>query len=101
LDAIASGSECAKGEAVCSGDVTSKHVISHVKDITAPTVAVSTTLKRVAEKVVLEFVGSESLGGNNADLLQIREDMGNALVENAHFGGNGVSQSGLHEELEV
>lgn len=104
MDSIASGSKCAIVEAVYSGDVTSKQVncISHVKDSTTPTVAVSTTLKRVAEKVVLELVGSESLGGNNADLLQIAEkDMGNVLVEKVHFGGNGVSQSGLHEELEV
>jgi poly(A) polymerase len=104
LDSIASGSKCVKVEAVCSGDVTSKHVncFSHVKDTAAPTVAVTTTLKRVAEKVVLELVGSESLGGNNADLLQIAEkDMGNVLAEKVHFAGNGVSQSGLHEELEV
>jgi poly(A) polymerase len=104
VDSIASGSKCVKVEAVCSGDVTSKHVncISHVKDSTAPAVAVSTTLKRVAEKVVLELVGSESLGGNNADLLQITEkDMGSVLAEKVHFGGNRVSQSGLHEELEV
>ncbi|VAI89850.1 unnamed protein product [Triticum turgidum subsp. durum] len=104
LDSVASGSKCVKIEAVCSGDVTSKHVdcISPVKDSTAPTVAVSTTLKRVAEKVVLELVGSESIGGNKAELLQIAEtDMGNVLVENLHFGGNGVSQSGLPEELEV
>uniref|UniRef100_A0ACD6AHR6 Uncharacterized protein n=1 Tax=Avena sativa TaxID=4498 RepID=A0ACD6AHR6_AVESA len=104
LDSIASGSKCVEVEAVCSGDVTSKHVncFSHVKDSAAPTVAVTTTLKRVAEKVVLELVGSESLGGNNADLLQIAEkDMGNVLAEKVHFAGNGVSQSGLHEELEV
>ncbi|KAM3192146.1 hypothetical protein ACQJBY_069402 [Aegilops geniculata] len=104
LDSVASGSKCVKIEAVCSGDVTSKHVdcISPVKDSTAPTVAVSTTLKRVAEKVVLELVGSESIGGNKAELLQIAEtDMGNVLVENLHFGGNGVSQSGLPEELEL
>lgn len=104
LDSIASGSKCVKIEAVCSGDVTSKHVdcISPPKDSIAPTVEVSTTLKRVAEKVVMELVGSESIGGNNAELLQIAEtDMGNVLVENLHFGGNGVPQSGLAEELEV
>ncbi|XP_047083075.1 nuclear poly(A) polymerase 4-like isoform X1 [Lolium rigidum] len=104
LDSIPSGSKCVKVEAACSGDVTSKQAncISHVNDNTAPAVVVSTTLKRVAEKVVLELVGSESLGGNNADLLHITEkDMGNVLAEKVHFGGNGVSQSGLHEELEL
>jgi poly(A) polymerase len=104
LDSIPSGSKCVKVEAASSGDVTSKQAncISHVNDNTAPAVVVSTTLKRVAEKVVLELVGSESLGGNNADLLHITEkDMGNVLAEKVHFGGNGVSQSGLHEELEV
>ncbi|KQK17994.1 nuclear poly(A) polymerase 4 isoform X2 [Brachypodium distachyon] len=101
-DSIASDSKCVIGETVCSGDVTNNLVtcISPVNNST-PTVAVCTTLKRVAEKVVSELVGSESLGGNNPELLEIAEkDMGSVLVENVHFGGNGVTQSGLHEELE-
>ena len=71
-----------------------------MKNCTTTTVAVS--LKRVAEKVVSELVGSESLGGNKSgELLERAEDMGSALVENVHFGGNGVVQTGLPEELEV
>ncbi|PWS21945.1 hypothetical protein DKP78_20950, partial [Enterococcus faecium] len=35
------------------------------------------------------------------DLLVRAEDLGSALVENVHLGGNGVVQTGLPEELEV
>jgi poly(A) polymerase len=103
LDSVASGSKCVTGEAVCSGDVTSKHGnCTSPVNCTSPTVAVCSTLKRVAEKVVSELVGSESLGGNNTELLEIAEkDMGNVFVEKVHFGGNGVAQTGLPEELEV
>ncbi|KAL5200505.1 hypothetical protein ABZP36_021708 [Zizania latifolia] len=105
LDSVASGSKCVAGETVYSGDAAREreNCIPHVKNCTPPTVAVCTSLKRVAEKVVSELVGSESLGGNkSADLLERAEkDVGSVLVENVHFGVNGVVQSGLPEELEV
>ncbi|KAF0901867.1 hypothetical protein E2562_006483 [Oryza meyeriana var. granulata] len=103
LDSVASGSKCVAGEAVCSGDAAKErdNCIPNIKNCTTTTVAVCTSLKRVAEKVVSELVGSESLGGNkSAELLERAEDMGSVLVENVHFGGNGVVQSGLPEELE-
>jgi poly(A) polymerase len=84
---------------VCSGDAVCKHV-PLVENCTAPTVAVCTTLKRVAEKVVSELVGSERLGSNNSsELLESMEK--DVLAENVCFGGNGVTQGGLPEELEV
>lgn len=86
--------------AVCSGDATNKHGIPLVESCATPTVAVCTTLKRVAEKVVSELVGSERLGStNSAELLESMEK--DVLAENVHFGGNGVAQGGLPEELEV
>uniref|UniRef100_A0A0A9DIT4 Uncharacterized protein n=1 Tax=Arundo donax TaxID=35708 RepID=A0A0A9DIT4_ARUDO len=98
-DTVASGPRCVTREAICSGDATSKHGIPLVESCTSPTVAVSTTLKRVAEKVVSELVGSERLGsGNSTELLESMEK--DVLVENVHFGGNGVAQGGLPEELE-
>ncbi|KAL5224101.1 hypothetical protein ABZP36_010740 [Zizania latifolia] len=104
LDSVASGSNCVAGEAAYSGEAVRErdNCIPHAKNCTTPTAAVCTSLKRVAE-VVSEFVGSESLGGNkSADLLERAEkDMGSVLVENVHFGGNGVVQSGLPEELEL
>ncbi|XP_062178935.1 nuclear poly(A) polymerase 4-like isoform X2 [Phragmites australis] len=97
---VASGPRCATREAGCSGDATSKHGIPLAENCTTPTVAVCTTLKRVAEKVVSELVGSERLGSSNsAELLESMEK--DVLVENVHFGGNGVTQGGLPEELEV
>ncbi|KAF2927193.1 nuclear poly(A) polymerase 4 isoform X3 [Oryza sativa Japonica Group] len=101
LDSVTSGSKCVGVEAVCPSDATKEHdnCGSNMKNCTTTTVAVS--LKRVAEKVVSELVGSESLGGNKSgELLERAEDMGSALVENVHFGGNGVVQTGLPEELE-
>ncbi|CAN6207483.1 unnamed protein product [Urochloa humidicola] len=99
-DPVASSPSCTTMGAVCSGDATSKHGIPLVENCTTPTVAVCTTLKRVAEKVVSELVGSERLGStNSAELLESMEK--DVLVENVHFGGNGVAQSGLPEELEV
>ncbi|KAG8039375.1 hypothetical protein GUJ93_ZPchr0030g33465 [Zizania palustris] len=104
LDSVASGSNCVAGEAVYSGEDVREHdnCIPHAKNCTTPTAAGCTSLKCVVE-VVSEFVGSESLGGNkSAELLERAEkDMGSVLVENVHFGGNGVVQSGLPEELEV
>ncbi|KAG8094512.1 hypothetical protein GUJ93_ZPchr0012g22027 [Zizania palustris] len=103
LDSVASGSNCVAGEAVYSGEDVREHdnCIPHAKNCTTPTAAGCTSLKCVVE-VVSEFVGSESLGGNkSAELLERAEkDMGSVLVENVHFGGNGVVQSGLPEELE-
>jgi poly(A) polymerase len=97
---VASGPRCPSMGAVCSGDATSKHGIPPVESCTTPTVAVCTTLKCVAVKVVSELVGSERLGNtNSAELLEsIEKDV---LAENVHFGGNGVAQGGLPEELEV
>uniref|UniRef100_A0A0D9WR76 polynucleotide adenylyltransferase n=1 Tax=Leersia perrieri TaxID=77586 RepID=A0A0D9WR76_9ORYZ len=104
LDSVASGSKCVPGEVVCSGDAAKEcdNCIPNIKNCTNTTVAVCTSLKRVAEKVVSELVGSESLGGNNsAELLERAEkDMESVLAENVHFSGNGVVQSGLPEELE-
>ncbi|CAL5038994.1 unnamed protein product [Urochloa decumbens] len=98
-DPAASSPSCTTMGAVCSGDATSKHGIPLVKDCTTPTVAVCTTLKRVAEKVVSELVVSERLGStNSAELLESMEK--DVLAENVHFGGNGVAQGGLPEELE-
>uniref|UniRef100_K3XVM1 Poly(A) polymerase n=1 Tax=Setaria italica TaxID=4555 RepID=K3XVM1_SETIT len=97
---VASGPRCASMGAVCSGDATSKHGIPLVESCATPTVAVCTTLKRVAEKVVSELVGSERLGStNSAELLESMEK--DVLAENVHFGGNGVAQGGLPEELEM
>ncbi|RLN12821.1 nuclear poly(A) polymerase 4-like isoform X1 [Panicum miliaceum] len=97
-DSVASGPRCATMGA--SDDATSKHGIPLVENCTTPTVAVCTTLKRVAEKVVSELVGSERLGStNSAELLESMEK--DVLAENVHFGGNGVAQGGLPEELEV
>ncbi|WVZ79792.1 hypothetical protein U9M48_027328 [Paspalum notatum var. saurae] len=99
-DTVVSGPRCAATGAVCVGDATSKHGVPLVENCTSPTVAVCTTLKRVAEKVVSELVGSERLGStNSAELLESMEK--DVLVENVHFGGNGVTQGGLPEELEV
>ncbi|KAF8652036.1 hypothetical protein HU200_062979 [Digitaria exilis] len=99
-DPVASGSRCATMGAVCSGDATSKHGIPLVENCATPSVAVCTTLKRVAEKVVSELVGSERLGStNSAELLESMEK--EVLAENVHFGGNGVVPGGLPEELEV
>ncbi|XP_066379002.1 nuclear poly(A) polymerase 4-like isoform X2 [Miscanthus floridulus] len=99
LDTIVSAPRCTTIGAVCSGDAVSKHV-PLVENCTTPTVAVCTTLKRVAEKVVSELVGSERLGSNNsAELVESMEK--DVLTENVRFGGNGVTQGGLPEELEV
>ncbi|CAN6221071.1 unnamed protein product [Urochloa humidicola] len=99
-DPVASSPSCTTMGAVCSGDATSKHGIPLVENCTTPTVAVCTTLKRVAEKVVSELVISERLGStNSAELLESMEK--DVLTENVHFGGNGVAQGGLPEELEV
>ncbi|CAN6163726.1 unnamed protein product [Urochloa humidicola] len=99
-DPVASSPSCTTMGAVCSGDATSKHGIPLVENCTTPTVAVCTTLKRVAEKVVSELVVSERLGStNSAELLESMEK--DVLTENVHFGGNGVAQGGLPEELEV
>ncbi|CAN6169689.1 unnamed protein product [Urochloa humidicola] len=99
-DSVASSPSCTTMGAVCSGDATSKHGIPLVENCTTPTVAVCTTLKRVAEKVVSELVVSERLGStNSAELLESMEK--DVLTENVHFGGNGVAQGGLPEELEV
>ncbi|XP_015694152.1 nuclear poly(A) polymerase 4 isoform X3 [Oryza brachyantha] len=101
LDSVASGSKCVEG--VCSGDSSKERdtCIPSIKNCTTTTEAVCTSLKRVAEKVVSELVGSESLGSNkSAELLERSEEMESVLVENVHFGGNGVAQSGLPEELE-
>ncbi|XP_062229024.1 nuclear poly(A) polymerase 4-like isoform X2 [Phragmites australis] len=99
-DTVASGPRCKTRESACSGDATSKHGIPLVENCTAPTVAVCTTLKRVAEKVVSDLVGSERLGSSNsAELLESMEK--DVLVENVHFGVNGVTQGGLPEELEI
>ncbi|CAN6177839.1 unnamed protein product [Urochloa humidicola] len=98
-DPVASSPSCTTMGAVCSGDATSKHGIPLVENCTTPTVAVCTTLKRVAEKVVSELVVSERLGStNSAELLESMEK--DVLTENVHFGGNGVAQGGLPEELE-
>ncbi|CAN6194834.1 unnamed protein product [Urochloa humidicola] len=95
-DPAASSPSSTTMEAVCSGDAT----IPLVENCTTPTVAVCTTLKRVAEKVVSELVVSERLGStNSAELLESMEK--DVLTENVHFGGNGVAQGGLPEELEV
>ena len=97
---VVSGPRCAAMGALCSDDATSKHGIPLVENCTTPTVAVCTTLKRVAEKVVSELVGSDRLGStNSAELLESMEK--DVLAENVHFGGNGVAQGGLPEELEV
>ncbi|KAJ1259559.1 hypothetical protein BS78_10G165600 [Paspalum vaginatum] len=99
-DTVVSGPRCAATGAVCVGDASSKHGVPLVLNCTTPNVAVCTTLKRVAEKVVSELVGSERLGStNSAELLESMEK--DVLVENVHFGGNGVTQGGLPEELEV
>lgn len=99
-DTIVSSPMCTTTGAVCSGDAISKHGVPLVENCTTPTVAVCTTLKRVAEKVVSELVGSERLGSNNsAELLESMEK--DVLAENVCFGGNGVTQGGLPEELEV
>ncbi|PUZ60295.1 hypothetical protein GQ55_4G112100 [Panicum hallii var. hallii] len=99
-DPVASGPRCVTMGALCSDDATSEHGIPLVENCTTPTVAVCTTLKRVAEKVVSELVGSERLGStNSAELLESMEK--DVLAENVHFGGNGVAQGGLPEELEV
>jgi len=99
-DPVASVPRCAAIGALCSDDATSKHGIPLVEDCTTPNVAVCTTLKRVAEKVVSELVGSERLGStNSAEFLESMEK--DVLAENVHFGGNGVAQGGLPEELEV
>lgn len=98
-DTIVSAPRCTTTGAVCYGDAVSKHV-PLVENCTTPTVAVCTTLKRVAEKVVSELVGSERLGSNNSsELLESMEN--DVLSENVRFGGNGVTQGGLPEELEV
>ncbi|XP_039845315.1 nuclear poly(A) polymerase 4-like isoform X2 [Panicum virgatum] len=87
---VVSGPRCAAMGALCSDDATSKHGIPLVEDCTTPTVAVCTTLKRVAEKVVSELVGSDRLGStNSAELLESMEK--DVLAENVHFGGNGVA----------
>ncbi|AQK82549.1 hypothetical protein Zm00014a_024152 [Zea mays] len=101
-DTILSAPRCTTTGAVCSGDAISKHSsVPLVENCTTPTVAVCTTLKRVAEKVVSELVGSERLGSNNsAELLESMEKE-DVLAENVRFGGNGVAQGGLPEELEV
>ncbi|XP_066369591.1 nuclear poly(A) polymerase 4-like isoform X3 [Miscanthus floridulus] len=97
-DTIVSAPRCTTTGVVCSGDAVSKHV-PLVENRTTPTVAVCTTLKRVAEKVVSELVGSERLGSNNsAELLESMEK--DVLAENVRIGGNGVTQGGLPEELE-
>lgn len=99
-DAVVSGPRCGATRAMCSGDATIKHGVPLVDNCTTPTVAVCTTLKRVAERVVSELVGSERLGSTNgAELLESMEK--DVLAENVHFGGNGVTQGGLPEELEV
>ncbi|TVU07868.1 hypothetical protein EJB05_41242 [Eragrostis curvula] len=89
-DTAASGPRCVTRGAVCSDEATNK--------LQTPTVAVC--IKRVAEKVVSELVGSERRGGSSsAELLERTEK--DILVESVHFGGNGVAQGGLPEELEV
>ena len=89
-DPVASVPRCAAIGALCSDDATSKHGIPLVENCTTPTVAVCTTLKRVAEKVVSELVGSDRLGStNSAELLESMEK--DVLAENVHFGGNGVA----------
>uniref|UniRef100_A0A804R3S2 Poly(A) polymerase n=2 Tax=Zea mays TaxID=4577 RepID=A0A804R3S2_MAIZE len=96
-DTIMSAPRCTTAGAVCSGDAINKHDVPHVENCNTPTVAVCTTLKRVAEKVVSELVGSERMGNNNsAESLESMEK-----AENVCFSGNGVSQGGLPEELEV
>ncbi|XP_039845312.1 nuclear poly(A) polymerase 4-like isoform X1 [Panicum virgatum] len=92
---VVSGPRCAAMGALCSDDATSKHGIPLVEDCTTPTVAVCTTLKRVAEKVVSELVGSDRLGStNSAELLESMEK--DVLAENVHFGGNGVAHEPNH-----
>jgi poly(A) polymerase len=82
-DTAASVPRCATRGTVFSGEGTNKHDIPIVEKCTPPAVAVC--IKRVAEKVVSEFVGSERLGSNNS----------------AELLGGGVAQGGLPEELEV
>ncbi|AQL03979.1 Nuclear poly(A) polymerase 2 [Zea mays] len=90
-DTIMSAPRCTTAGAVCSGDAINKHDVPHVENCNTPTVAVCTTLKRVAEKVVSELVGSERMGNNNsAESLESMEK-----AENVCFSGNGVSQGGL------
>jgi poly(A) polymerase len=82
-DTAASVPRCATRGIIFSGEGTNKHDIPIVEKCTPPAVAVC--IKRVAEKVVSELVGSERLGSNNS----------------AELLGGGVAQGGLPEELEV
>ncbi|GJN38634.1 hypothetical protein PR202_gb27694 [Eleusine coracana subsp. coracana] len=86
-DTAASGPRHGTSGIVFSDEDTNKHDIPIAENCTTPAVAVC--IKRVAEKVVSELVGSSS----NAELLE--------RTENVHFGGSGVAQGGLPGELEV